>query len=132
MFWNITQHPNISGTRRTIAFPKNNQISKYFNFNLYKYYGRLSDLDILIYLCEKFLNNHQKPIERQFVCLMVFNATFNNISAISWRSVLLMEETGVPGEKHRPVISHQQTVSHNVVHLALIKIRTHSISGDRQ
>ena len=29
----------------------------------------------------------------------VFNATFNNISAISWRSVLLMEETGVPGEK---------------------------------
>jgi hypothetical protein len=30
--------------------------------------------------------------------LMVFNATFNNISVISWRSVLLMEETGVPGE----------------------------------
>ena len=33
--------------------------------------------------------------------LMVFNATFNNISAISWRSVLLREETGVPGENHR-------------------------------
>jgi hypothetical protein len=31
---------------------------------------------------------------------MVFNATFNNISAISWRSVLLVEETG---ENHRPV-----------------------------
>jgi hypothetical protein len=27
---------------------------------------------------------------------MVINATFNNISVISWRSVLLMEETGVP------------------------------------
>ena len=27
---------------------------------------------------------------------MVFNATFNNISAISWRSVLLVEETGEP------------------------------------
>jgi hypothetical protein len=27
---------------------------------------------------------------------MVFNATVNNISAISWRSVLLVEETGVP------------------------------------
>jgi hypothetical protein len=27
---------------------------------------------------------------------MVFNATFNNISDISWRSVLLVEETGVP------------------------------------
>jgi hypothetical protein len=31
---------------------------------------------------------------------MVFNATFNNISVISWRSVLLVEETGGPGEKH--------------------------------
>jgi hypothetical protein len=28
-----------------------------------------------------------------FVCLMVFNTTFNNISVISWQSVLLMEET---------------------------------------
>jgi hypothetical protein len=33
---------------------------------------------------------------RLFVCLMVFNATFNNISAILWQSVLLVEETGVP------------------------------------
>jgi hypothetical protein len=32
------------------------------------------------------------------VCLVVFNATFNNISAISWQSVLLVEETGVPVE----------------------------------
>ena len=31
-----------------------------------------------------------------FVCLMVFNATFNNISVISWWSVLLVEETGGP------------------------------------
>ena len=31
---------------------------------------------------------------------MVFNVTFNNISAISWRSVLLVEETGVPVENH--------------------------------
>ena len=30
------------------------------------------------------------------VGLMVFNTTFNNISAISWLSVILMEETGVP------------------------------------
>jgi hypothetical protein len=31
----------------------------------------------------------------------VFNATFNNISVISWRLVLLVEETEVPGENHR-------------------------------
>jgi len=49
------------------------------------------------------------------VWLMVLNGTFTNISAISWRSVLLVEETGVPGEKHIPVASHKQTLSHNVV-----------------
>jgi hypothetical protein len=47
--------------------------------------------------------------------IIVFNATFNNISVISWQSVLLVEETGGPGEKHRPVASHCQTLSHNVV-----------------
>jgi len=36
---------------------------------------------------------------------MVFNATFNNTSVISWRSVLLVEETGLSGENHRPVAS---------------------------
>jgi hypothetical protein len=45
-----------------------------------------------------------------YVCLMVFNATFNNISVISWRSVLLTEKTGVPRENHRPVVSHWQTL----------------------
>jgi uncharacterized membrane protein len=38
--------------------------------------------------------------------VMVFNATFNNISVISWWSVLLVEETRVPGKNHRPVTSH--------------------------
>jgi hypothetical protein len=32
--------------------------------------------------------------------IMEFNTTFNNISVILWRSVLLVEETGVPGENH--------------------------------
>jgi hypothetical protein len=34
--------------------------------------------------------------------VIVFNATFNNISGISWQSVLLVEETGVPGEPPPP------------------------------
>jgi hypothetical protein len=38
--------------------------------------------------------------------VMVFNTTFNNISVISWRAVLLVEETGVPGENHRLAESH--------------------------
>ena len=34
------------------------------------------------------------------VMVMVLNTTFNNISIISWRSILLMEATGVPGGNH--------------------------------
>jgi len=49
------------------------------------------------------------------VWFMVFNTTFNNISDISWWSVLLVEETGAPGENHRPVASHWQILSHIVV-----------------
>ena len=40
------------------------------------------------------------------VAFMVINATFNNISVLSWRLVLLVEETGGPGVNHRPVTSH--------------------------
>ena len=38
--------------------------------------------------------------------IMAFNATFNSISVILWRSVVLVEETGMTGENHRPVASH--------------------------
>jgi hypothetical protein len=37
---------------------------------------------------------------------LVFNATFSNISAISWRPVLVVEKAGVPGENHRPWTSN--------------------------
>ena len=43
------------------------------------------------------------------------NATFNNISAISFWSVLLVEEIGVQAVNHCPVTIHRQTLSHNVV-----------------
>ena len=49
------------------------------------------------------------------VRVMVFRVTFINIPAMSWRSVLLVEETGVPGENHRPAASHCHTLSHNVI-----------------
>jgi hypothetical protein len=38
--------------------------------------------------------------------VMVFNGTFNIISVISWWPVLMVEQTGVPEENHRPVASH--------------------------
>jgi hypothetical protein len=76
-----------------------------------------------------------------FRVVFVFNVTFNNISVISWQSGLLVEETEVPGEDHRPancfivynlfyclqwnyytnvyihgLASHQQP-NHNIVHV---------------
>jgi hypothetical protein len=39
---------------------------------------------------------------------MMFNATFNNISAISWRPILVVEEAG---ENHRPWASNLETLS---------------------
>ena len=63
---------------------------------------------------------------------MVFITTFNTISVISRRSVLLVEETGVLGENHRPATSHCQTFSHNVVSITprLIVFGTDNVSGD--
>jgi hypothetical protein len=40
------------------------------------------------------LNNNKKNKDKYI--------TFSNISAISWRPVLVVEEAGVPGENHRP------------------------------
>ena len=54
---------------------------------------------------EPVIDNNVSKINKYFLkwsCyFMVFNATFNNSSVILWRSVVLVEETGVPGENHR-------------------------------
>ena len=64
---------------------------------------------------------------------MVLNATFNNISVISWRAVLLLEKTGVHGENHRPAVSDCQILSHIVVSNTprLSGIRTDNVNGDK-
>jgi hypothetical protein len=56
------------------------------------------------------------PERQVWFGFMVFNATFNNISVISWRSVLLVKETGGP-EKTTDL--HVPQVTDKLYHIML-------------
>ena len=53
-----------------------------------------------------FHNNNSEEYNKHIPGVRVLKATFNNISVISWRSVLSVEETGVSGKIHQPVANH--------------------------
>ena len=55
---------------------------------------------------------------------MVFNATFKNILALSWRSVLLVEETGETTDLSQVTDKPYHEIVYRV-HLVINVVRTH-------
>ena len=103
---------------------------KHLPVNIITWYQLISSLFTQLSLKKKFEIHKWKCHNVLFVCfclgfLWVF--FFNYISAILWRSYLLVEETRVPAENHRPIACHWQTLSHKCcIDLAMNGVRTHT------
>jgi hypothetical protein len=66
--------------------------------------------------------------------LLLLKTTFNNISVISWLSVLLVEKIREDGENHRHAKLHWQILSHNDIYgiyLVMCRNKSHNFSGDQ-
>jgi hypothetical protein len=79
------------------------------------------------YIVRRYCTVNEKNIN-YIGWFMVFNATFNNISVILWRSVLLIEETGGPievSDKLYHIMLHQwqsENLVGNVIWANLLKM----------
>ena len=100
-------------------FLRNNGFDRILAKIVFSYILCRSDLDKTNYDEQEVIltDGNSYTIRIMWLCIMimVFNATLNDISVISRSSVLLVDETGGPGENHRPIASHGQTLSQNVV-----------------
>ena len=88
-------------------------------------YADVLFVDLVLVITEILSTRHSTTI--LMVWFMVFSTTFNNNSVISWWSVLLVEKT-TDLSKVADKLDHGMVYR---VHLAMNKVRTHNISGDR-
>jgi len=100
-----------TGLHRTIEYSMmitgHTKFEPDWHFRIWKMHWRNSNVETITEV--KFYSSFNLG---WFGCFIVLSTTFNNISVISWQSVLLVGETW---ENHWPVTSHWQTLSHNVV-----------------
>jgi len=143
LHWQIYKHKNLCKIKfvRKIPFSTVNNYLKYTacNIKFHQFFFYNIMIKNTMYVNWWWSNKDFTSYIRFLICsfdwglgVMVFNTTFNNISVISWRSVLVVEEIAVLRENHRPSTSHWQTLSHDVVlwTLRLSGIRTYNISGE--
>jgi hypothetical protein len=103
-FTNKANHQDITEILLKVALNTVKQTLNACNSSKFMFTAR----DVVNNLKENEINSSQdfSWISQLSVCFTVFNATFNNISVISWWLALLVKETRVPTENHRPVASH--------------------------
>jgi hypothetical protein len=85
------------------------------------------DLSVLKIITLRFKRHILNIVIREIgLWVMMLTANFNNISAISWRSLLLVEKTGVRGEKQTTC---RKSMTNFISYIAMI--RNYKISGYR-
>ena len=110
-----------------IVIDKNNNVSfEGLDIHFHSMYYRIhwDDVCFDLHICHYYVYYFDfkcQDIEIDLGYGLWFSATFNNISVISWRSVLLVEETRVPRENHWPAVTWAY-VTEKLNHIMLYRV----------